>query len=411
MSETTTPAPVSGKFAKGDEAFLQGLKDAGYAESTPYATAAIYLMLLVVAVAIAWAAIARVDEVTRVDGRIVPDGREQTIASLEGGILRSMAVREGMLVEKGQELLQLDPTRVAAQQNEGAAKRMSLRATQARLEAEATGRTLNFPGDVKVDEALTEGETEVYESRRRALNEAISVNRSSLVLLNRELFMAERMSSKGLMSEVEVMRLRRQVNDLQLQVQERINRFRQDASSELMRVRSELAQLDEQMVVKQDVLQRTTLYSPVRGYVKHIKIGTIGGVVAGGATIMEIVPVGQKVLIEARIKPSDIGFVRVGSSAEVKLLAYDYYTYGGLKGVVEYISPDALGEDGKTGPQDTSYYRALIRSEASTLKAKGTPLQVIPGMTATVEIRTGERSVLQFLLKPMLKSQEAFRER
>jgi len=217
------------------------------------------------------------------------------------------------------------------------------------------------------------------------------------------------------------MRLRRQANDMVLQIQERVNRFRQEASTDLVRVRTELAQIEEQMVVKhvdeqivvkRDVLKRPTLYSPVRGLIKSIKLGTVGGVVPAGATIMEIVPIGPRVLVEARIKPSDIGFVRVGLPAEVKLSAYDYYTYGGLKGTVEYISPDALGDEPKTAQQDAnSYYRALIRSDVSTLKAKGKPLSVMPGMTATIEVRTGERSVLQFLLKPVLKSQEAFRER
>jgi adhesin transport system membrane fusion protein len=245
-----------------------------------------------------------------------------------------------------------------------------------------------------------------------ALDESVGVIQRSLGLIRRELGMSERMADKGLMSEVEVMRLRRQANELFLQIQERTNRFRQDASSELVRVRSELAQLDEQMVVKQDVMRRTTLYSPVRGLVKHIKLGTLGGVVPAGATIMEIVPVGPRVLVEARIRPKDVGFVRVGSPATVKLTAYDFYTYGGLSGTVEYLSPDALGEDPKNASNtDTTYYRALIRSEVSTLKAKGKSLSVMPGMTATVEIRTGERSVLQFLLKPVLRSQEAFSER
>jgi len=402
---------TTGQYFKGDRVFLHGVKEAELAEGTPKASWAIYLMLLAVACALVWASVARVDEVTKADGKVVPDGREQNIASLEGGILRSLTVREGALVEKGQELLQLDPTRVEAQQNEGTAKRLALRATQARLEAEASGRALRFPADVAAAAEIVQGETEVYNSRRQAIDEGVSVTRRSLGLLNRELTMSERMAAKGLMSEVEVMRLRRQANELQLQVQERVNRFRQDASAELVRVRTELAQLEEQLVVKQDVLKRTTLYSPVRGLVKNIKLNTVGGVVPAGATIMEIVPIGPRVLVEARIKPADIGFVRVGLPAEVKLSAYDYYTYGGLKGTVEYISPDALGEESKTAAQDNSYYRALIRADLSTLKAKGKPLSVMPGMTATVEVRTGERSVLQFLLKPVLKSQEAFRER
>ncbi len=404
-------AATSGQYFRSDAEFLSGIKESQLAEGTPRANWAIYLMLIVVICALIWAGVARVDEVTRADGKVVPDGREQIIASLEGGILSKLSVREGALVEKGQELLQLDPTRVEALQNEGQAKRSSLQASRARLEAESSGTRLVFPQELSKQIEIIRGETESYMARKQSLDEAVGVSRRSLGLINRELGMAQRMADKGLMSEVEVMRLRRQANDLQLQIQERVNRFRQDANTELIRVKTELAQLDEQLIVKNDVLKRTVLKSPVRGLVKNIKLGTVGGVIPAGGTIMEIVPIGERVLIEARIKPADIGFVRVGATAEVKLAAYDYYTYGGLKGVIEYISPDALGEESKTAAQDNTYFRALIRSDVSTLKAKGKPLTVMPGMTASVDIRTGERSVLQFLLKPVLKSQEAFRER
>ncbi|RZI81733.1 MAG: HlyD family type I secretion periplasmic adaptor subunit [Rubrivivax sp.] len=400
-----------GVFHKGDEKFLSGVKEAQLTEATPQAAWSIYLMLLIVVCTIVWSTIARVDEITKVEGRVVPDGREQVIASLEGGILRSMLVREGMMVEKGQDLLQLDPTRYEAQQNEGQAKQLALKGTLARLVAEATGRVLRFPPEVLAMPTIVQGETEAYEARRQALDEAVGVTRRSLGLLNRELMMSERMSAKGLMSEVEVMRLRRQVNDINLQIQERINRFRQEASTELVKARTELAQIEEQMVVKQDVLRRTTLKSPVHGLVKNIRIGTVGGVVQAGAAILEIVPIGPRVLVEARIKPADMGFVRVGLPVEVKLTAYDYYTYGGLKGVIEYISPDALGEESKAASQDATYYRALVRSDTSTLHQGKKPLSVMPGMTASVEVRTGDRTVLQFLLKPLLKSQEAFREK
>ncbi len=165
------------------------------------------------------------------------------------------------------------------------------------------------------------------------------------------------------------------------------------------------------MVVKQDALTRTTLKSPVRGLVKTIRIATLGGLVQAGAPIMEILPIGPRVLIEARIKPADIGFVRVGLPVTIKLNGFDYYIYGGLKGVIDYISPDALGEESKAVSQDATYYRALIRSDSSTLHVGKKPISVMPGMTASVEVRTGERSVLQYLLLPLMKSQEAFRER
>jgi adhesin transport system membrane fusion protein len=400
-----------GAYFPGDEEYLSGIKQAVLVEATPQAVWAIYLMLTAVIVAITWAFLARVEQITKADGRVVSDGREQVIASLEGGILRNVLVKEGVMVEKGQDLVQIDPTRAEAQQNESEAKRLSLAGTLARLLAESTGRKLVFPKEVLAMPQIVQGETESYEARRQSMEEAIEVTRRSQGLLRRELNMAERMSSRGLMSEVEVMRLQRQVNDLTLQIQERVNRFRQDASAELVRTRTELAQLEEQMVVKQDMLTRTVLKSPVRGLVKNIRIATVGGVVPAGAAIMEILPIGPRILIEARIKPAEIGFVRVGMPVTIKLSAYDYYIYGGLKGVIDYISPDALGDDAKTGAKDATYYRAMIRSDSSTLHQGNKPLAVMPGMTASVEVRTGERTVAQYLLLPLVKSQEAFQER
>jgi adhesin transport system membrane fusion protein len=400
-----------GRLYPGDREFLAGLKDAELVERAPRGTLALYLMLVVVIVVIVWASIAKVDVITKAEGRVIPDGRAQVIASLEGGILSRVLVQEGALVEAGQPLVQLDPTRVAAQENEGQTKRLALIGMLARLEAESSGQPLEFPEDLDEHPAVIAGEREAFMSRRMALDEAVSVSRRSLGLIQRELGMAERMSARGLMSEVEVMRLRRQANDVELQIQERISRFRQEASLEAVKVRTELAQLDEQMIVKQDVLKRTVINSPVRGLVKDIRLVTVGGVVPAGATIMEVVPVAPKVLVEARVKPADIGFLKVGLPAEVKLTAFDYFTYGGLRGVVDYISPDALGDDSKTGGQDQTYYRVLIRSDQSTIQARGKAVSVLPGMTAKVEIRTGERSVLQYMLKPVLRSKEAFRER
>jgi adhesin transport system membrane fusion protein len=207
------------------------------------------------------------------------------------------------------------------------------------------------------------------------------------------------------------MRVRRQLNELELQTQERVNRFRQEASGELVRVRTELAMLEEQMVVRDDALRRTVLTSPVRGMVKQIRANTLGGVVAPGAPVMEIVPIGSRVLVEARIRPQDIGFVAVGQDVVVKLSAYEYTIYGKLKGTVQSISPDALGDADRAAQPGGTYYRALIRADRSTLSIGDRPLAALPGMTGTVEILTGQRTVLGYLLRPMLRTQEAFRER
>jgi adhesin transport system membrane fusion protein len=399
---------------RGDRDFLTPLQAAHEREPANAAAWAVYLMLAALVAAVTWAALAKVDMITRGEARVVPVGREQVIASLEGGLLRELKVREGEAVVAGQPLALLDPTRVEAQQNEGRLKRLAMLATVVRLQAEAGGRPLAFPETLSVVPQVTQSETDSYHARKRALNEAVASSQSNQRLLEREMAMASGLAAKGLMSEVEVMRLRRQVNDLNLSTQERINRFRQDASAELVRVQTELTMLGEQQVVRDDILKRTVLTSPVRGLVKNIRMNTLGGVVTAGAPVMEIVPVDDQVLVELRIKPSDIGFIKLGQPVEIKLSAYDYTVYGSLHGQVDTVSPDALGDPNNPTPPgggNATWYRALVRADAATLKAGGKPLTVLPGMVGTAEIRTGRRSVLSFILRPMMKAQEAFTER
>jgi adhesin transport system membrane fusion protein len=418
--------PRRAALLAGDLPFVSPVTGAQVLEPAPAAMWAVYLMLAALVVALFWSSRAQVDIVAKADARVVPDGREQVIASLEGGLLRELLVREGQQVVVGQPLALLDPTRAEAQQAEGQAKRQALRAMLARLQAEAGGKPLSFPPELPAQ--VTRAEAESFEARRSSLNEAVANISRSMGLLNRELAVAESMAGKGLMSEVEVIRLRRQVNDLNMQTQDRVNRFRQEASAELVRVKTELSLIEEQMVVRDDTLKRSTLVSPVRGVVKQIRNNTLGGVVAAGAPVMEIVPLGEHVMIEARIRPADIGFVKVGQPVLVKLTAYEYTIYGGLKGVVHSISPDALGDPERAATPGGTWYRALVRADKNELRPTDAPLSafaasaaarmvghqnlpVLPGMTGSAEIRTGQRSVLRFMLMPMLKSQEAFRER
>lgn len=401
--------PRAPELQRGDVPYLNAVQAAQIVDPAPAAVWAVYLLLAVIAAAVTWAAMSQVDIVAKATGRVVPEGREQVIASLEGGILRELMVREGQEVVEGQALALLDPTRFESQQAEGLARKLALQGALARLQAEASGTRLQFPAGIP--DAVRQGEAESHAARLRVLDEAVDTSRRSAALLARELEMAQGMSAKGLMSEVEVMRVRRQVNDLQLQTQERINRFRQEAAAELVRVRNELAQVDEQMVVRDDALRRTTLVSPVNGVVKQVRVNTIGGVVAPGAPVMEVVPVGPRVLVEARVTPADIGFVKTGQPVKIKLTAYEYTVYGALEGTVVSISPDAMGDPEKAATPGGTWYRAMVRADPGSLRKADKPLPVLPGMTGSVEIRTGQRSVLGFLLRPMLKSQEAFRER
>jgi adhesin transport system membrane fusion protein len=415
-SRKTSPASDAaahgGRPRRGDDAYMSSVRAAQIVEGTPRVAWILYLIAAVLVSALSWASLARVDEVTHADARVVPDGHEQVLASLEGGILRELFVREGMEVEEGQDLAELDPTRFEAQQAEGETKRIALEASVARLMAESTGRPLVFPPDVLATSGVAAAEQASYLARKRALDDAVSSNQRGVDMMRRELSVSEAMSARGLLSEMDVLHLRRQINEMSLQGEDRVNRFRQDSSAELTKQQTDLAQIEEQQAGRRDVLRRTIIKSPVHGLVKNIRSNTLGGVVGPGAPIMEIVPLGKQTLIEARVKPGEIGFLQVGQTAKIKLASYDATIYGTLEGVIDSISPDAIGDpDRAVGSNDPTYYRVMLHVDRNVLHEKGKPLPILPGMTGSAEVRIGERSVLNFLLRPMIKSKEAFRER
>ncbi len=282
-----------------------------------------------------------------------------------------------------------------------------------RLRAEAYQKPLDFPPDVKAVPSIVRDETDAFNARRQSLNESVQALRRSLELAQEEIEMSEPLSKRGLMSEVEILGTKRQANEFGLQIAERQNKFKAEANSELTRLEGELAQAKENVGGREDVMRRTTVRAPVRGTVKNIRITTIGGVIQQGADIMEIVPLEDQLLVEAKIKPSDVAFLRPGLPATVKISAYDYAIYGGLKGTVEYVSPDTLKDDEKSraGRPDATYYRLVVRTDKAALAAGGKEYPIIPGMIATAEVRTGEKTILSYLLKPVLKAREAFRER
>jgi adhesin transport system membrane fusion protein len=395
-----------------DIPFMRDLSEALHAQSTPGASWSLYLLGLVIFTAVIWATFARVEEITQGQGRVIPVSREQIISSLEGGLLEELKVSEGAVVEKGQVLLRLDPTRFAAQYREGVSKALGLKAAVARLRAEAYGQALQFPPEVEAAKRIVRDETQAYEQRRKALEEGLAAVQQSLTLAEKEIAMSERLANKGLLSDVELLRMKRQANDLRLQMIERRNRFRAEANAELVRLESELAQTKENVVARQDTMDRTVIRAPVKGTVKNIRFTTIGGVIPQGSDILEIVPLEEQLLVEAKIRPSDVAFLHPGLPAMVKISAYDFSIYGGLSGTVEHISPDTLREDTRTTPsQEPTYYRVLVRTQHSVLAAGGRNLPIIPGMTASVEIKTGEKTVMSYLLKPVFKAKEAFRER
>jgi adhesin transport system membrane fusion protein len=382
-------------------------------QSTQGSKVVLWLIIAVIVGGVIWASQARVEEITKGDAKIISRSREQVIQSLEGGILAEMNVREGSVVNRGDVLLKIDPTRAQSSYREALSKVIGLKATIARLRAEAYSQPLVFDDQVKQDPAVVSQETKAYESRKRGLDDSINSLQSSYDLSMREIHLAEPLAARGLLSEVELLRMRRQANDIQAQIVERRNRYQSEANTELVRLELELGQTTENLVGRADIVERTTITAPVHGTVKNVRVNTIGGVIQPGEHILEIVPLEDQLLVEGKIKPSDVAFLRLGLPAMVKITAYDFAIYGGLKGHVEHISPDTLKDDQKaaSGRPDDTYYRVLILTDKSSLTAGGKEMPIIPGMIATVEIRTGEKTILDYLLKPVLKAKEAFRER
>jgi len=398
---------------KGDDyEYMRNVSEALLAQATPASSALLYLLIVLTIVGLTWASISKVDEATLAEARVIPSSREQVISSLEGGILAELLVHEGDLVEKGQPIVRLEPMRFESQYKEGISKQLSLKATRARARAEAYNLSLEFPPEVKQSPILVSNETRAYEARKRVLEESVSALRKSQELIANEIAISENLSKQGLFSEVELSRLRRQANDLNQQIMERINRFRADANSELTRTEAELGQLAPNLNARLDTLERTTLRAPVNGIVKNLRFTTIGAAVSPSAPILDIVPGDSVLLFEARLDPKDVSHVSIGLPVSIKLTAYDSATFGELKGRVEMISPDTFREDARpVEGQPANYYRVMISGAIDPENPKQRTMQIIPGMQAQTQIKTGQKTVMQYLLKPLTKAKDAFRER
>lgn len=369
-------------------------------ETSRFTHLILWITLAFFIIAFFWAKWAILDEVTTGEGKVIPSRQIQIIQHLEGGIVRKIHVSEGEIVKEGQKLMQIDDTRFSATVREAKIKAIDLRLTIARLKAEVNNTPFQVTPDLekakpmKVQQAKT-----LFQSRQNSIKQM----QEGYELVQKELNLTEPLVSKGAISPVEVLRLKRQVHQLRSEILS----FRNQALTELSKARTDLETLQETALAHKDRLARTTVTSPVRGIVKQIKINTIGGVVQPGMNILEIVPLDDSLLIEAKIRPADIGFIHSNQKAMVKITAYDFGIYGGLKGKVEQISADSI-----TDERDESYYLVRIRTHKNQLGTKEKPLPIIPGMQASVSILTGEKSVLDYLLKPILKArQKALRER
>ncbi|MGC7559383.1 HlyD family type I secretion periplasmic adaptor subunit [Pasteurella sp. PK-2025] len=407
---TETPEPVK----KADLILLNDLNAALQTEKHTGLFSVVILMLAFALVFLIWAYNSPLEEVTRGQGSVIPSSRDQVVQSLDPGILQEMKVKEGDIVEKGQVLLLLDDTRSSAVFRESQAKVHSLQAMAARLRAEAYDTPLRFPDEIPKD--IQERETAAYHARQKSMNDALASLTETKRILDREIAITQPMVSRGVVSEIELLRMKRQSLELAQQLNERKNKYTADANNELTRAEAELSQAKENMAMRADPLERTQLRAPLRGIVKNIRVNTVGGVIQAGQNILEIVPLDDKLIVQAYISPKDVAFIRTGQDAIVRISAYDYAIYGGIEGKVILISPDTLQDDRRPSElklnPDMAYYRVLVETTTNNITDKtGRKLEITPGMTATVDIKTGEKTVFQYLVKPITRMKQALQER
>ncbi|MCC8938637.1 HlyD family type I secretion periplasmic adaptor subunit [Bradyrhizobium sp. Arg68] len=416
-------------MASSDFAFANDIRSAALLRTPRTSRMLLWTSCALFATFLVWAHFAVLDEVKRGSGRVVPSRQMQVVQSLEGGIVGDILIREGDIVQQGQSLMRIDDTKFASEFGEIRERRASMAARVARLDAEARGRSeITFPDDLdKMVPAAVATESSVFKMRAQkvaqdidVLNQQVTRLTGTLKLLEREQTLTRKLYEQKVVPEIEMLRLDRQATEMKGQLAEAQSKianitasFRSQADEDLAKSRGDLAVLDENIKSAQDRVRRTDLKSPVHGIINKLNVSTIGAVVAPGANLMDIVPLDDTLLVEGRIRPQDIAFIRPNQDAVVKITAYDSSVYGSLKGKVERISADTIVDDKaeKTERQET-FYRVMVRTEKNHLGTEQHPLPIIPGMVTTVEILTGEKSVLDYIAKPArLLRDEALRER
>jgi adhesin transport system membrane fusion protein len=369
-----------------------------------------WLLLLTVAAFIAWSHWAVLDEVAVGESKVIPFSRSQMIQSLEGGILERLDVHEGDVVAQGQTLARLDPVMAQATTDEALARIVGLKARAARLDAEMRGAaSVRFPEDVQAQPEVAAREAAAFRQNRSAIGQTLADLAAQRKLASQQLELALPLLKSGASNDAEILRLREKVADLTSRVNAARSGYDVALKKDYAQTMAELEPLQEVAKGRADTLQRTEIHSPVRGVIKEIRVSTIGGVVAPGGVLMEIVPLGDELLVEARINPRDIAFIRPGQEATVKITAYDSAIYGTLPSQVENVSPDSVVDE---VDRRSTYYKVRVRTRKAYLETlDGKQHPIMPGMVASVEIRTGRKTVLDYLLKPLDRAAEALRER
>ena len=355
-----------------------------------------------------WAAISKIDQVTRAPAQIIAAQRTQLVQSPDGGIVKTLLIQEGDAVIAGQLLAELQENRASALTQDTQAKVAALKITLTRLRAEVSGQPLLFDPELREYSQYILNQKALYKRRKQSVNEEVAQLQASLDLVKQELRMNEPLLTSGDISQTDVLRLRRQVSELQGQISSRRNRYFQEAQSELTKAEEDLRSQLEALQDRKQILANTRLEAPAAGIVKNILVNTVGGVMRAGETFAEIVPTNSELIAEAKVSPSDIAFIKVGQHASISLDAYDPAIFGYLPGEVTYISADTLTGEATSSGRAT-YYRVLVKLQPHDISVpdKQRFIKALAGMTASVSIKSQERTVLSYLTKPITKTLQA----
>ncbi|MDX5382983.1 MAG: HlyD family efflux transporter periplasmic adaptor subunit [Rhodobacterales bacterium] len=361
---------------------------------------------------IIWASMAWVDEIVRAEGEMISASRPQIIQNLEGGILAELAVREGDMVQRGDVLARLQGTQFRASVDDLLDQIAALEIRRLRLEAELAGQpAFGVPADLAArNPAMVASEQVLLQARRTDFESRAAGARRVMEEARQEMQMMEAMLDRKIVSLIEVTRARKAHADARIRHDEIVTGAELERADAYATTLRELATLRQNLKSSEDQLTRTVLVSPLRGIVKAVSVSTIGGVVRPGEEILQIIPLDEELFVEARVRPENIANIRPGQEATIKLTAYDYTIFGTLKGRVDVISADTFKDERARDPDAAAHYRVTLRVDMENLTARQASVQIRPGMQASVELHTGRKTVLQYLLKPLYKSREAFRE-
>lgn len=359
-----------------------------------------------------WASQSELDQLVRATGQVIPDARTQIIQAADGGVLFELRVQEGQAVKAGQTLAVLEKERAQAGYKEIVARVASLRAILDRTQAEISQKPLVFNRQSAAFPEFTNAQAGLYMQRKKTLDEEMGYLQEALANAKEELEMNQKLMKTGDTSRLDLLRSERQVTDLAGRISATRNRYLQEARQDASKAEEELATTQQKLNERQSILDHTDMVSPVGGVVKYLRVNTIGGVLRPGDELMQIAPTDGGFFVEGRVTPSDVGSLKLGLPVTVRVDSFDYSIYGTLKGQLTHISPDTLSEQGSRGETNV-FYRIQVRLDADqSHNPRAQDIVIKSGMTTSLDIRTGERTVLQYLIKPIFKAfQGAMTER